>query len=468
MARLPPCVSPRRPRGSDAADRESHANACHPQAGSTHVLARHGRLHPRLERGGEPARPCSTSSRRAAGRGRPRRRRRLDRPHRRRSRGSTAPRCSRSARTAGCAAGIAAGYRVRARARVRLLRARRRGRTASGRRARAAARASPLRCVRRGGRLAVRLGRGLSRRTATSRAARDGSEPQCSGGRWALAPRPPVPRRDERHVRREREGAARRSREPYEAGAPEVEALLRLDDAGLRVEEVPVDMRERASGESKLRGSKAVMLVLTVTGLLLTYRVLRHRRAPHADASLVVLGYSDGSTRRPAPHLRARGSTMRPGISLPGDVVVLSGWARGGRQAIGGGADARRMAWRGPRGGGRPGRSHHRGQRPERRRRHRADAERPRSSWSRRRGTPRERGRPFAGCYAGAASACSRARPRDAPPAAPLASSSCGPSWSGSWRRPADDTDSMVDRRFGCPPGRGAGATDRPPSAAST
>lgn len=66
--------------------------------------------------------------------------------------------------------------------------------------------------------------------------------------------------------------------EPYEAGAPEVEALLRLHDAGLRVDEVPVDMRERASGESKLRGKKAVTLVLTVTGLLVTYRVLRRRR----------------------------------------------------------------------------------------------------------------------------------------------------------------------------------------------
>lgn len=66
--------------------------------------------------------------------------------------------------------------------------------------------------------------------------------------------------------------------EPYEAGAPEVEALLRLHDAGLRVDEVPVDMRERATGESKLRGSKAVKLVLTVTGTLLAYRFLRRRR----------------------------------------------------------------------------------------------------------------------------------------------------------------------------------------------
>ena len=42
--------------------------------------------------------------------------------------------------------------------------------------------------------------------------------------------------------------------EPFESGAPEVEALLRLQQAGLRVDEVPVHMRERASGESKLRG----------------------------------------------------------------------------------------------------------------------------------------------------------------------------------------------------------------------
>ena len=33
---------------------------------------------------------------------------------------------------------------------------------------------------------------------------------------------------------------------PYESGAPEVEALLRLQKAGLRIEEVPVHMRERA------------------------------------------------------------------------------------------------------------------------------------------------------------------------------------------------------------------------------
>jgi hypothetical protein len=66
---------------------------------------------------------------------------------------------------------------------------------------------------------------------------------------------------------------------PYESGAPEVESLLRLREAGLHVVEVPVHMRERASGESKLRGRRAVELVLTVVGTLFLYGVWRrHRR----------------------------------------------------------------------------------------------------------------------------------------------------------------------------------------------
>jgi glycosyltransferase involved in cell wall biosynthesis len=65
---------------------------------------------------------------------------------------------------------------------------------------------------------------------------------------------------------------------PYSSGAPEVESLLRLRDAGLRVVEVPVDMRERASGESKLRGRKALKLVLTVASTLLLYGVWRRVR----------------------------------------------------------------------------------------------------------------------------------------------------------------------------------------------
>ncbi|MFL5963491.1 MAG: glycosyltransferase family 2 protein [Gaiellaceae bacterium] len=65
---------------------------------------------------------------------------------------------------------------------------------------------------------------------------------------------------------------------PFTSRAPEVEALIRVTDAGLRLREVPVSMEERASGESKLRGSKAVKLVFTVAGTLIAARVVRARR----------------------------------------------------------------------------------------------------------------------------------------------------------------------------------------------
>jgi glycosyltransferase involved in cell wall biosynthesis len=66
---------------------------------------------------------------------------------------------------------------------------------------------------------------------------------------------------------------------PYTSGAPEVEALLRLHEEGLRVDEVPVEMRERASGESKLQGKKALVLVFTVAGSLIAAEYLRRRRS---------------------------------------------------------------------------------------------------------------------------------------------------------------------------------------------
>jgi glycosyltransferase involved in cell wall biosynthesis len=63
--------------------------------------------------------------------------------------------------------------------------------------------------------------------------------------------------------------------ETFDSGAPEVEALIRVSDAGLRLREVPVNMEARASGESKLRGSKAVKLVLTVAGTLVAAKFVR-------------------------------------------------------------------------------------------------------------------------------------------------------------------------------------------------
>jgi glycosyltransferase involved in cell wall biosynthesis len=65
---------------------------------------------------------------------------------------------------------------------------------------------------------------------------------------------------------------------PYTSGAPEVEAVLRLHEEGLRVDEIPVEMRERAHGESRIQGKKALVLVLTVAGTLITAEYFRRRR----------------------------------------------------------------------------------------------------------------------------------------------------------------------------------------------
>ena len=66
--------------------------------------------------------------------------------------------------------------------------------------------------------------------------------------------------------------------EPFTTEAPEVEALIRITDAGLRLEEVPVNMAPRAGGESKLRGSKAVKVVLTVIMTLVAAKVVQASR----------------------------------------------------------------------------------------------------------------------------------------------------------------------------------------------
>jgi hypothetical protein len=66
---------------------------------------------------------------------------------------------------------------------------------------------------------------------------------------------------------------------PYTTEAPEVEALIRVVDAGLRLREVPVNMAERASGESKLRGSKAIKVVLTVVATLVAAKIVQAKRS---------------------------------------------------------------------------------------------------------------------------------------------------------------------------------------------
>ena len=92
--------------------------------------------------------------------------------------------------------------------------------------------------------------------------------------------RPPtaVCRRHQRPLCGQCESAAATGR-TIQTEAPEVEALLRLDDAALRVEEVPVEMKARASGDSKLRGRKALRVTTTVIGTLLAARFVWARRS---------------------------------------------------------------------------------------------------------------------------------------------------------------------------------------------
>ena len=65
----------------------------------------------------------------------------------------------------------------------------------------------------------------------------------------------------------------------YVCDAPEVEALVRITDAKLRLLEVPVQMRQREHGESSFRGRRAVELVVTIGLTLFAGELLRRRQA---------------------------------------------------------------------------------------------------------------------------------------------------------------------------------------------
>jgi glycosyltransferase involved in cell wall biosynthesis len=63
----------------------------------------------------------------------------------------------------------------------------------------------------------------------------------------------------------------------YVCEAPEVEALVRITDAKLRLLEVPVHMRQREHGESSFRGKRAVELVVTIGLTLFAGELMRRR-----------------------------------------------------------------------------------------------------------------------------------------------------------------------------------------------
>ena len=64
----------------------------------------------------------------------------------------------------------------------------------------------------------------------------------------------------------------------YLCEAPEVEALVRITQAKLRLIEVPVHMRQREQGESSFRGRRAVKLVVTIGLMLFAGESLRRHR----------------------------------------------------------------------------------------------------------------------------------------------------------------------------------------------
>ena len=65
--------------------------------------------------------------------------------------------------------------------------------------------------------------------------------------------------------------------DPYVCESPEVEALVRISDAKLRLVEVPVHMRQREHGESSFHGRRAVKLVVGIGLTLFAGELLRRR-----------------------------------------------------------------------------------------------------------------------------------------------------------------------------------------------
>ena len=129
---------------------------------------------------------------------------------------------------------------------------------------------------------------------------------------------------------------------PYTSEAPEVQALLRLEEEGLRVDEVPVDMRaarERRVQAPRQEGGH---------GRAHDRRDAGRPRALEAEMSkrlVAVLGYS-GRRHHGLHDLCAERLRHAEQLAGEGDTVLLSGWAR--RRNGTGEAELMRAAWNGP------------------------------------------------------------------------------------------------------------------------
>jgi len=91
--------------------------------------------------------------------------------------------------------------------------------------------------------------------------------------------------------------------DPYVCDAPEVEALVRITNAKLRLLEVPVAMRQREHGESSFRGGRAVKLVGTI-GLALFASEALYRWRHGKDESRV--GFVAHNATKPVKKVLAR------------------------------------------------------------------------------------------------------------------------------------------------------------------
>ena len=219
---------------------------------------RHARFHPGLERGGQPRRGAAQL------------RRELpdadilvvddgstDRtPHIAREQGADVLYVGENS---GLRAAIAAGYGYAAEHRLRVLRPRRRRRSAPRR---GAAEASSKSCAREeatwrsGSRYATASRNGFSReRYKTSPARRLGTEPIPRRSMRGRA-RPAVPRCDERDVRREREGDADPRAAVPRAAHPRWRPSSASTTKACALDEHPGRNAGRASGKSKLQGKK--------------------------------------------------------------------------------------------------------------------------------------------------------------------------------------------------------------------
>ena len=74
--------------------------------------------------------------------------------------------------------------------------------------------------------------------------------------------------------------------DPYVCEAPEVEALVRITNAKLRLMEVPVHMRQREHGHSSFHGRRAAELVVTIGLTLFAGELLRRRHRRGQEGGL--------------------------------------------------------------------------------------------------------------------------------------------------------------------------------------